>query len=73
MRNGGKIVDGIPLLLSSTSSTNAGMGAGKGYELIVHALPVNSCVTIVSGGVVHANVGQKYLNRNIYLILLNFK
>ena len=48
MQNGGKIVDGIPLLLSGTSSTNARMGAGKRYELIVHALPVNGCVTIVS-------------------------
>ena len=52
MQNGGKIVDGIPLLLSGTSSTNAGMGAGKRYELIVHALPVDGCVTIVSGTIV---------------------
>ena len=52
MQNGGKIVDGIPLLLSNTSSTCARITAGKGYELIVHALPVNGYVTIVSGSIV---------------------
>ena len=52
MQNGGKIVDGIPLLLSNTSSTCARIAAGKGYELIVHALPVIGYVTIVSGIIV---------------------
>jgi hypothetical protein len=52
MRNCGKIVDGIPLLLSNTSSTCARIAAGKGYELIVHALPVNGYVTTVLGIIV---------------------
>jgi hypothetical protein len=49
MQNFTEIVDGIPLQEPGTSSTCAVIIAEKRSELIVHALPVIGCVTIVLG------------------------
>jgi hypothetical protein len=43
------------------------------HYILMQSVMINFGITTKQVGVVHANVGQKYLNCNVYLILLNFK